>query len=304
VRLLVIVILFLPFTAGVMLIFWRRRGVRVTEPSCGKCRYIVHGLEGFICPECGSDLREVGILRPDTRAPLSRGKRTLLWFAVAPLPTFLLAAILMPIAMPQLLTQTQRRVIFCQAPYCNVTLTANTMGKKLIFGTRLYVDRNVVSPPPAEVLFLSNGNAVNATMDVRFPARTFSYRASSNKIVVGKFDAKAVEKWLNDQGFNDPRVADRAVDIVAALDEMGTPAGQGFTNFPHDPTLPMPSPGIAHPTFTMTQAQPNEATWVASALLFVLVWLAGLPFVWRQRSRSMGVGPMSLQNTAETAVLR
>ncbi|MGA2500705.1 MAG: hypothetical protein ABSH20_23450, partial [Tepidisphaeraceae bacterium] len=34
------------------------------QSVCGKCGYIVLGLPTFTCPECGSDLREVGILRP------------------------------------------------------------------------------------------------------------------------------------------------------------------------------------------------------------------------------------------------
>ena len=32
------------------------------DPTCGKCGYIVKGLTTFTCPECGSDLREVGII--------------------------------------------------------------------------------------------------------------------------------------------------------------------------------------------------------------------------------------------------
>lgn len=34
---------------------------RVSAPVCGKCSYEVRGLPSFVCPECGSDLREVGI---------------------------------------------------------------------------------------------------------------------------------------------------------------------------------------------------------------------------------------------------
>lgn len=37
----------------------------VTEQCCGKCRYPVRGLPTPACPECGSDLREVGILIPE-----------------------------------------------------------------------------------------------------------------------------------------------------------------------------------------------------------------------------------------------
>jgi len=44
-----------------------------TEPLCGNCGYNVRGLTTFICPECGQDLRDVGIVRVsdvDARFPL------------------------------------------------------------------------------------------------------------------------------------------------------------------------------------------------------------------------------------------
>ena len=31
-------------------------------PKCGQCGYIVRGVAGVHCPECGADLREVGIV--------------------------------------------------------------------------------------------------------------------------------------------------------------------------------------------------------------------------------------------------
>jgi hypothetical protein len=39
-------------------------GRKVSIPSCRACGYAVKGLPSFICPECGSDLREVGIDTP------------------------------------------------------------------------------------------------------------------------------------------------------------------------------------------------------------------------------------------------
>jgi hypothetical protein len=45
-------------TLGLVLVL-RRRGRG--KPVCGACGYAVAGLETLKCPECGSDLREVGI---------------------------------------------------------------------------------------------------------------------------------------------------------------------------------------------------------------------------------------------------
>ncbi len=55
----------LPFVAlalGLIVFLLVRRARRPKESVCGRCGYIVHGLTTFTCPECGSDLREVGIV--------------------------------------------------------------------------------------------------------------------------------------------------------------------------------------------------------------------------------------------------
>ena len=60
----------------VLLVFltreWRRRrGMEGRGPHCGSCGYSTHGLAGLTCPECGSDLREVGIVVPRAVGNLS-----------------------------------------------------------------------------------------------------------------------------------------------------------------------------------------------------------------------------------------
>ena len=37
--------------------------------NCGQCGYATRGLDSFDCPECGADLREVGIVPPRTPTP-------------------------------------------------------------------------------------------------------------------------------------------------------------------------------------------------------------------------------------------
>ena len=47
----------------------------MTEPSCRACGYAVKGLPSFTCPECGSDLREVGIDTPGAGQEIVRRVR-------------------------------------------------------------------------------------------------------------------------------------------------------------------------------------------------------------------------------------
>jgi hypothetical protein len=59
--------------AAVLVVLWvaarRRRTAAVGEPVCGACGYSTTGLTSFTCPECGGDLRSVGILTPGTARP-------------------------------------------------------------------------------------------------------------------------------------------------------------------------------------------------------------------------------------------
>lgn len=61
-----------------------------TEPRCGQCGYVVRGIMSLTCPECGGDLREVGIDTGKTYRPT--------WAAVAGLAV-LWSILFWPVAM-------------------------------------------------------------------------------------------------------------------------------------------------------------------------------------------------------------
>src|SRR5258708_424025 len=69
------------FILGLISLLRRKATVRkpAAEPTCGKCSYIVKGLTTFSCPECGSDLREVGIISASPTAQTSSGNPFLRW---------------------------------------------------------------------------------------------------------------------------------------------------------------------------------------------------------------------------------
>jgi hypothetical protein len=91
-------LLFLPFLFGLLLtvVMFVLKLARkpVTSPSCGKCGYEVAGLEVLRCPECGGDLREVGINTPSVTARLTPRARArlfaLAWTACIPYPAAML----------------------------------------------------------------------------------------------------------------------------------------------------------------------------------------------------------------------
>ena len=90
--------LLLGATALLVLIWRRMRRGNVVDASCGHCGYLVVGLTGPICPECGSNLSEVGIRLPGDVRPMPRLLRglifTLLYVALIALIFPLIAPIL------------------------------------------------------------------------------------------------------------------------------------------------------------------------------------------------------------------
>lgn len=50
----------------------KRKNQQSNQPSCGGCGYPTRGISELTCPECGADLRKVGIRMPgDGRSPLA-----------------------------------------------------------------------------------------------------------------------------------------------------------------------------------------------------------------------------------------
>jgi hypothetical protein len=66
-------------------------------PTCARCGYAVRGLMGLDCPECGADLREVGIVTPKQRGAVSPVMFVLLWTLLLPGPSCLLSGLLVAV---------------------------------------------------------------------------------------------------------------------------------------------------------------------------------------------------------------
>ncbi|MEO6437283.1 MAG: hypothetical protein ABIP55_16190, partial [Tepidisphaeraceae bacterium] len=64
------------------------------EPHCGRCGYPVRGLPTLACPECGGDLRNVGIVAPGIRPRATGRERVGYWtilFFIAMVPLWIMA---------------------------------------------------------------------------------------------------------------------------------------------------------------------------------------------------------------------
>lgn len=59
----ILLIVLLAVVIGIVTHVSRKRAAGFGETACGQCGYNVRGLSSFICPECGGDLRDVGIVK-------------------------------------------------------------------------------------------------------------------------------------------------------------------------------------------------------------------------------------------------
>jgi hypothetical protein len=81
---------------GLAWLWWRvlRRPKSVAMgASCGQCGYGVRGISSTTCPECGHDLREVGIITPRRRGQVGPLGFMLTWTLCLPLPALIISAI-------------------------------------------------------------------------------------------------------------------------------------------------------------------------------------------------------------------
>jgi hypothetical protein len=69
-------------------------------PICGKCGYCVRGISELTCPECGSDLREVGIFPANQKRLASRSLKLIAWSIAFPLLAVGLSLLLLYTVLP------------------------------------------------------------------------------------------------------------------------------------------------------------------------------------------------------------
>ncbi|MEA2711092.1 MAG: hypothetical protein QOF78_3693 [Phycisphaerales bacterium] len=250
------------------------------DPACGKCGYCVRGLAELTCPECGSDLREVGILAPGLRKPTSTPMRLFAWTALAAGPALVFALVGASYLAPWQAVATRNRAIFIQSPTIMETIQVQQQGRRKMIGRPRYNE-----PVPLQTMTLSlRSPRTSDDMTVDLATGAARYADTAGKTITGAFDASFIAAWLNANGVADSTVPQRAIDVLAAIDDMKTNGGGGFRNFSPNRARGNLPDVIAHPASPAYVApMPSAITPFVPFALGLLLWAGGLPLVLRHR---------------------
>jgi hypothetical protein len=256
----------------------RRTGL-ASEPACGRCGYNTTGLASLRCPECGSDLRAVGIVTPATPP------RRVYFATAAPLFSALwfFSALLASSVVERVVPAPRRCTVLTgldqphSGAYAGVDVYANGMA----WGDErpaMSVGLSLRSRPGAQLRGIG-------ALKVDPEAGSYSYLDTTPKNVsaASGFSGEVVKQWLAAAGVDtsDPRVRAEANRIAAAARRAGrrpatvTDLAGSSRSVGNDPHFIAISRSVS--------LAPVRLTWLPIPLLAagVAVWLAGLAYLWQ-----------------------
>jgi len=183
------------------------------ESFCGKCGYCVHGLKSCICPECGSDLREVGILaRRGQRWEIRRIIPFVVWTLILCAAAIGTSYPLFRFFLPSEHFRMIRREIICRYPRMNVTLEVIQSGTTWVQG----MDQ-LTSVPPDSMNIHLQGRLARMWVDL-IPAGNGTCwidNGSGPPTPMGRrWDQGALQAYFSQMGL---KASDRGVQEATAL---------------------------------------------------------------------------------------
>lgn len=239
------------------------RRKRVTAPSCGSCGYAVEGLETLRCPECGSDLRTVGIITPATSGGVPRGVWAVLFTLFLPIPALVISGVLST-ALP--------RVYQFQASTTLSSPRSGAFNSVVVSGEG--TGRRGIRQADSIVLTLipNDGRKVP----------TLTYLPADNKAIIGppanqtidQLSTEAIEAWFASAGVetSTPAITKETIDILRTIRmvEMGSSGGS---------TSAFGGMGGSSGSSTAPR------TWftVTMLIFWLAVWIGGLFLILRRR---------------------
>ena len=231
---------------------------KATDTSrCGACGYSTQGLGSLICPECGNDLRRVGIVTRDTR----RGRRLRHLF------TFLVA------------------VFFYSGLIFMIAMSFDFVLQRLIPMPSTYLEMRPFNVSNSSRTFYVTGEGRTwEKLRPRLTVRVEMYPSGHSTPLVwrpagGQCSEEQAFQWLRDSG-----VPETDANAPAEAKEIAD-----FAQQVRWPTLIL-SRGVSSSSWrTISGAfgSASYAPWQRVQLLLLifwwLIWLAGVAFLWRQR---------------------
>jgi hypothetical protein len=184
-------------------------------PTCGKCGYGVRGIPSLICPECGSDLREAGILVP-FRLP-NPGLRTfthlLIWTLLVPLPVGYVLDLYAESLLPIRYEAMRSAAIHFNSPGFPKAIGAELDGSE---------DGLVNTTNPRLTRMSLFTTQIESNLIVDLPDGKAWFHQSANRAIVSspRLDADIVAQWLTDAGFDpksDPTSPERMNELMQIL---------------------------------------------------------------------------------------
>lgn len=282
----VILPLLLLAIGAIILILSARRGrVRLTAPICGACGYNVSGLANMTCPECGNDLRRVGILTPSTpgrpRGPLGG---IIFFTAIVIFVAFVSSSAILS-AVPQWHSDTEQMRLASPRSGAYRDVVVHAEGASYLpkrSGLPVEID---LTPNPA-----SSKVAAPSWMLAR-PDGSYEFVASGSPHVArsGGFGAAAVLEWMKAAGIDVTvrPVSEEAARIAGEVRLIRQITRRTFASEMGSGGNSMRSGGDRGPFTTYTYSQrANTEPPIWPPFIFLLMWLAiwasGIRYLWRR----------------------
>lgn len=248
-----------------------------TEPRCGRCGYCVWGAPSFVCPECGSDLREVGIVARRRVGGMVWGA---LWTVLLPIPALFLWALFYNTVAPRVHTVRYDRVIECKYDYDPVgTLRVQFDGEETVWGPRPFTGI------PLRRLTLWWEDRPASALVVELPARNqfVAPVVPPTRVVL---DRDVLRPWIEKRSalFYESQLGSRA--LLDAIEE--TPWSGNRETVDHGGQYKnKPSKIYVEPTDAT--ATVGIAPWAkpGAAVIGISIWLIGLVVIRRRFSHTI-----------------
>ena len=257
----------------------------LSEPGCGACDYPVRGLPSFTCPECGNDLRDVGINTPRQQRPLGLGAYLVGWTLLLPPSALIVTTLFAAFVVPQRVSWNKQVMLANpkSGAYAGFSITASGSGTRWPWADS--PERPGLKT--IDVNFLPHTGA-GSTLTVEMDLPGFRYPDASGRSVRSSTEVAQSDilDWLTRGGvdISKPSIQTEASDLlwfIKALRDPNTP-----------PITPSRALKVQNQGSGMSVGTHPVFAWSALGFWFV-VWLLGVRYLVRRLRRPNARPPVS-----------